>query len=254
LVFVTFRAEIFGYIIGLYGGELRASIKGEVESNIASLKDHLRTLEHIRDDIRIQTLEHLREILSAQREVAGVRADVDAQHRALKELLNNVDAEKEKIIEKITQAQSTAELAFEHLKNDTSQIQVLIDNQNSILESLKAQGLSPKINPVPLQENANGHRGTVYFQFTGLGHDLAKRISSKLHESGWTIPVEEPAAAVNTNEVRYHTGDKDKARAERLAKDAIAALDTLNLPITKLEPRESAHVKPGILELWVHHR
>jgi len=244
---LTFHSPILRFVVDKFGDDLRTDIRTEMIQDYEKFKDHLSKVEGIRDAINKETLSHLDIIVQSQTAAVRMKSEFE-------DLVNNSKLD----IEKITEAHSDAVVAIEQLKKEITQIQALSDNQNAILATLEAKGLSPdkgKLKsfvsstslPAPLAEQ----KGTVYFQFTGLEREVAIRIKEKIHESGWTIPgVERTPAAQNTNEVRYYPSDKSKA--ELLKDDADKALDDLN-PIG-LVLKESSRVKPGILEIWIDPR
>ena len=206
----------------------------------------------VSDAMVAQSQSYLDDIIKRQAEVARTRGDLNAQLSQLEEEIKKIDLAKAKI----TQAQSDAQVAINQLKTSEPRIAALIANQDTIIAALNSRGIAlDKVTNIvvnSIQPVAAEPQGTVYFQFAGFDRPVAKKISDKIREAGWTIPGEERTlAAENVNEVRFNA--QDRGRADLLTRDANAALHALNFPIT-LAPKQTDSVKPGILEIWIYQR
>jgi cell division septum initiation protein DivIVA len=248
----VFHSQLLTFVIANYGEGLRTTIQNDVKSQTEMLTSSEHRVRAVSDAMVAQSQSYLDDIIKRQAEVARTRGDLNAQLSQLEEEIKKIDLAKAKI----TQAQSDAQVAINQLKTSEPRIAALIANQDTIIAALNSRGIAlDKVTNIvvnSIQPVAAEPQGTVYFQFAGFDRPVAKKISDKIREAGWTIPGEERTlAAENVNEVRFNA--QDRGRADLLTRDANTALQALNFPIT-LAPKQTDSVKPGILEIWIYQR
>ncbi|MGE0725298.1 MAG: hypothetical protein AB7O45_13045 [Alphaproteobacteria bacterium] len=99
-------------------------------------------------------------------------------------------------------------------------------------------------------------RNTVFLQFAGGVREQAQRLTAALRAEGYGVPGEERVAtAAGKREVRFFWPE-DKIAAEKLARDAGAALARLDFgsgPVRAVDLTTFPGAKPrqGTLELWI---
>lgn len=254
-VLLAFHQPIFTFVVNRGGEEFRDTIKRSLETEETSFKEMLADIK-ARRAIAAEDLKRLRDdIVSRYDDALKIKAEIDQEKDKLDNLIKQYRETAERVqvnVERVATAQSTASLAVDRAERAMVELAALLKNQNTIIQELQKKNVvSPSVVALHAQSTVTDTpKPTIYFQFAGFAREEAVAISNDIAKTGWRIPGQErTSAAVNTNQIRFNSTDRNTA--EQLKKDTDAVLQARGLDISLLL-QENPKVKPGIPEIWIY--